>query len=235
MALRQQVWVDRSVQGVLVGRVILYWVCALLYVGIGSACFQFNQNPEWTLAKHAQVLFGQVWPWLPTAIILLPLAIYDVVRLSNLFAGPVCRLRKHFAALREDIACAQLTFREEDYWRDLAAPINAMQAEILRLRTGIIELQKVESSAAESNANSNSNTPSDADAEISVDENLLDVQNSSSVAIQSVSEEVVAAQKIEQVATVEPAADAAAVTIAPLPTPKVGEATLASPSVAPAN
>lgn len=142
MALRQQVWVDKGVQGILVGRVILYWTCALLYVGIGSACFQYNQNPEWTLAKHSQVLFGQIWPWLPTAIILLPLAMYDVVRLSSLFAGPIYRLRKHFAALRQDIACAPLIFREEDHWRDLAAPINDMQAEILRLRTGIIELQK---------------------------------------------------------------------------------------------
>ena len=150
MALRQQVWVDRSVQGVLVGRVILYWVYALLYVGIGSACFQYNQNPDWTLVKHSQVLFGQIWPWLPTAIFLLPLAIYDVVRLSNMFAGPVYRLRKHFAALRNDIACAPFTTREDDYWRDLAAPINDMQAEILRLRSGVIESSKNPSSSPSS-------------------------------------------------------------------------------------
>lgn len=153
MAQRQQVWVDRSVQGVLVGRVILYWFCAVLYVGLGSACFQYYQNPELTVATHFRRLFGQMWPWLPSAIMLLPLAIYDVVRLSNMFAGPVCRLRKHFAALRKDIACAQLVFREDDYWRDLAAPINDMQAEILRLRMGIIELQRAEASRAEWKAN----------------------------------------------------------------------------------
>ncbi len=149
MALRQQVWVDRSVQGVLVGRVILYWLYALLYVGIGSACFQYNQNPDWTLVKHSQVLFGQIWPWLPTAIFLLPLAIYDVVRLSNMFAGPVYRLRKHFAELRNDIACAPFTTREDDYWRDLAAPINDMQAEILRLRSRVIESPKKPSPSSE--------------------------------------------------------------------------------------
>ena len=178
MALRQRVWVDRSVQGVLVGRVILYWFCALLYVGLGSACFQYNQNPEWTLAKHAQVLFGQVWPWLPTAFILLPLAIYDVVRLSNLFAGPVYRLRQHFASLRQDIACAPLVFREEDYWRDLAAPINDMQAEILRLRTGIIELQKAASKSADSTASSNRNATSQ--VEVPVEENYKESLDSTS-------------------------------------------------------
>ncbi len=159
MALRQQVWVDRSVQGVLVGRVLLYWMCAMLYVGIGSACFQYNQNPDWTLAKHAAVLFGQMWPWLPTVFLILPLAIYDVVQLSNRFVGPIYRLRKHFAALRQDIACAPLNFREEDYWRDLAAPINDMQAEILRLRSGVIELQQVASNTSAIMANLKATLP----------------------------------------------------------------------------
>jgi hypothetical protein len=202
VALRQQVWVDRSVQGVLVGRVILYWVCALLYVGLGSACFQYNQNPDWTLAKHAQVLFGQMWPWLPTVIILLPLAVYDVVRLSNLFAGPVCRLRKHFAALREDIACAPLVFREEDYWRDLAAPINDMQAEILRLRTGIIELQK----AASARRPANISMANDVDVEVPREDNAHDAKESIAGPVQPNAE-----------ASVEPPAGTADVAIAPLP------------------
>lgn len=205
MALRQQVWVDRSVQGVLVGRVILYWICALLYVGIGSACFQYNQNPEWTLAKHAQVLFGQVWPWLPTAFILLPLAIYDVVRLSNLFAGPIYRLRQHFAALREDIACAPLVFREEDYWRDLSAPINDMQAEILRLRTGIIELQKAASKPAELTASSIRNPSLKIDAETLDDndnvarlgtEDTVPPTSKPSLATETVTSEVVVGEQV---------------------------------------
>lgn len=210
MALRQKVWVDRSVQGVLVGRVILYWVCALLYVGLGSACFQYNQNPDWTLAKHAQVLFVQMWPWLPTVIILLPLAIYDVVRLSNLFAGPVCRLRKHFAALREDSACAPLVFREEDYWRDLAAPINDMQAEILRLRTGIIELQK----AASARLPVNLIKPDGVDVEVPTEDNSHNIQES--------------AQPNAE-ASVEPPISIANVAIAPLPPTDAPDATTVVP------
>ena len=97
--------------------------------------------------------------WLPTVVLILPLAIYDVVRLSNLFVGPIYRLRKHFAALRQDIACAPLTFREDDYWRDLAAPINDMQAEILRLRSGVIELQQVASQTSAIMANFKANLP----------------------------------------------------------------------------
>lgn len=141
MALRQRVWIDNGVQGVLVGRVILYWICGVLYVGVGSACFQYYQNPDLTLAEHITTLFHQIWPWLPTAVLVLPLAIYDVVRMSNMFAGPIYRLRRHFQSLRQDMGCAPLGFREDDYWRDLPSMVNDMQAEVLSLRNLVQELQ----------------------------------------------------------------------------------------------
>ncbi len=141
MALRQQVLVDNSVQGVLVGRVILYWLCGVLYISIGTFCFQLNENPEASLAEQVSDWFHQIWPWLPTAVLVLPLAVYDVIRLSNLFAGPIFRLRRHFKMLREDIAAEPLKFRNDDYWADIAEAVNDMQAEILRLKTGVVELQ----------------------------------------------------------------------------------------------
>ncbi len=142
MALRQQVLVDNSVQGVLVGRAILYWLCGVLYILIGTFCFQLNENPDASLAEQASDWFHQIWPWLPTAVLVLPLAIYDVIRLSNLFAGPIFRLRRHFKLLREDIAAEPLKFRTDDYWADIAEAVNDMQAEILRLKTGVVELQE---------------------------------------------------------------------------------------------
>ena len=174
--------------------------------GTGISLFSVQPESDWTLAKHAQVLFGQVWPWLPTAVMLLPLAMYDVVRLSNLFAGPVYRLRKHFAALREDIACAPLLFREEDYWRDLAAPINDMQAEILRLRTGIIELQKL---------NSASQSKSNVSTQKVVETNLQETGDSQSSPSES----------METRATSDEQANIADVAIAPLPASASGTET----------
>ncbi len=142
MALREQVWIDQRVQGALIGRVILYWLTGVLYVVVGVTCFQYNQNPSWPLAEHVYELFGQLWPWMPTAILLLPLAIYDLIRLSNLFVGPVHRLRRHFIALHKDISSPPLNFREDDYWSDLTVPVNDLQAEILRLHTFVVELQQ---------------------------------------------------------------------------------------------
>ena len=147
MVLREKVWVDCNVQGVLIGRVVLYWFSALLYVGLGSACFQYYQHPDWTLLSHAKVLFSQFWPWLPSAILCLPLVIFDVVRLSNSFAGPIYRLRKHLDELNDDPNCRPLSFRDGDYWQDLAEPMHCLQDELLMLRAELVRLRNLKGGA----------------------------------------------------------------------------------------
>ena len=186
------------------------------------------------MVKHAQVLFGQMWPWLPTAILILPLSIYDIVRMSNLFAGPVFRLRKHFAALRNDIACAPLTFREDDYWRDLAAPINDMQAEILRLRSGIMDLKKAVPSTSQMITKSDSPIGAVATQPL-VDENSIGIQTSSK--LQEDTRESVSESVSESIAKtiVQPSADVNAVAIAPFPALPDSEAPLETPAVVPLN
>ena len=140
MVLRQKVWIDCRVQGVLIGRIILYWSLALTYVGLGSACFEYYQNPDRSFGGHASQLFAQIWPWLPSVILFLPLVIFDVVRLSNLFVGPIYRLRNHLNDLNEDPDCRPLNFREDDYWQELVEPVHCLQAEILNLRAEVARL-----------------------------------------------------------------------------------------------
>lgn len=120
--MRQQVWIDRHVQGVLVGRVLLYWSGILIYFGLSIGCFHWWQNPEWTLSEHLGAMLEQILPCLPTLLLLLPLVIFDIVRLSNRFAGPVYRLRKHLTDLSQDAQVSPLHFRDEDYWQQLAEP-----------------------------------------------------------------------------------------------------------------
>lgn len=137
MVLRQTFWIDRSVQGVLIGRVVLYWSIGILYVGLGSAFFQYYQHPDWAFGQHAGKLFEQFWPWIPSLILFMPLVIHDVIRTSNLFAGPIHRLRMHLAELIADPNCRPLTFRDDDYWQDLVAPVNQLQNEIRVLRLAL--------------------------------------------------------------------------------------------------
>ncbi len=143
MGIRQRVWVDHSVQGALIGRVVLYWLFGLIYLGLGSACFQFCQHPEWSVTEHIRGLLSQCGPWLPCLILIMPLVIFDVVRLSNLFAGPIYRLRRHLLALADNPERPPLTFREDDYWHNLVEPVNKLQTQILELRQQLAEMREV--------------------------------------------------------------------------------------------
>lgn len=146
MVMRQQVWIDRHVQGVLVGRVLLYWSGILIYFGLSIGCFHWWQNPEWTLSEHLWAMFEQVLPCLPTLMLLLPLVIFDIVRLSNRFAGPVYRLRKHLVDLSQNSQTTPLHFRDDDYWQQLAEPINLMQQKLLVLEQQVQTLSFVHKS-----------------------------------------------------------------------------------------
>ena len=145
MALRQKVWIDSNVQGVLVGRIILYWSGILLYFGISMGCFQMMQNPEWTVGEHVRAIFEQVWPCLPTFVLLLPLVIFDIVRLSNRFVGPIYRLRMHLTRLNANANTYPLNFRDDDYWQQLAEPINQLQCTILAMEKEIARLKRISS------------------------------------------------------------------------------------------
>lgn len=134
MILRQRMWIDNRVQGVLVGRILIYWAAALTYFGLGSTVFQFYQHPEWTFAEHMVGAFSSIWPLLPSIILFLPLIIFDIVRLSNLFVGPIYRLRAHLIELTADPNCRPLNFREDDYWQDLAEPLHILQQQLLQSR-----------------------------------------------------------------------------------------------------
>lgn len=132
MALRQRVWIDRRVQGVLIGRVFIYWMVAIFYFGASLLCGQWWQNPDWSMGEHLSAFAEQVWPWLPSIVLLLPLVLFDIVRLSHQFAGPVYRLRLHLDTLQSDNAATPLAFRDGDYWQELVDPINWLQSEIQR-------------------------------------------------------------------------------------------------------
>ncbi|MFO1062635.1 MAG: hypothetical protein U0892_02010 [Pirellulales bacterium] len=141
MVLRQRFWIDNQVQGVLIGRIVLYWFACVLYFGASSACFQIWSNPDVTVREHARILFDQAWPSIPSVLLILPLVLFDIVRLSNRFVGPIYRVKNHLAKLLANSNCYPLTFRDGDYWMYLADPINTLQQKIVQLEQVNQQLQ----------------------------------------------------------------------------------------------
>ena len=137
MVMRSKVWNDRSVQGVLVGRVFLYWMVAILYSGLSAACFDYYAHPDWQMPTRAHELLRHYWPCIPSLILFIPLVVYDIIRLSNHFAGPIYRMRQHLQDVVANPGCPPLCFRNDDYWQDLVVPINQLQDELLAARIAL--------------------------------------------------------------------------------------------------
>lgn len=142
---RSKHFIDRHVQGALLFRAARYWVLSLTMVagltvlgwlfvwpGIPSVVADWGQ-----LAPLGQVLgLGLV-----VTVLLLPVVLYDLSKLSNRFVGPIFRLRRSMNDLADGKPVKPIRFRDGDYWQDVAEAFNR-----------VLEAHNAEASSAQDNA-----------------------------------------------------------------------------------
>jgi len=133
---RRQQFVDRQVQGAIALRCIGYWFFCLLTVVFMLLIWRIFTGPARLFYTHFDEMWFQYGPALVASLLLLPIIVVDSVRVSNRFAGPIVRLRRAMKQLAAGEKVQPLTFREDDYWRDLAENFNAVLKQIeLRQRS----------------------------------------------------------------------------------------------------
>ncbi|MEY4567848.1 MAG: hypothetical protein RLY14_2818 [Planctomycetota bacterium] len=149
--MRRKLWIDNLVQGGLVNRIIIYWVSVLAYFAIGQVVFQWIDRPELSFEEHCGALMGTFGFWLPGLALLLPLIIFDIVKLSHRFVGPIYRLKKFLETVDTGKEKGQLWFRDGDFWSELVDPVNRIvnrmytaeaKATELKVRLNIVEREK---------------------------------------------------------------------------------------------
>ena len=130
---RSKLFVDPKLQIAVICRVTLYWLVSVAVLALLAAV-------QVVLSSNAvgyEVLVGRVLtafgPALIASVIVLPLLLFDSVRFSNKFAGPMFRLRTEMQNLAETGQGTPLKFREGDFWYDLANSYNAIAE---RMNTG---------------------------------------------------------------------------------------------------
>ena len=134
--LRKRLFVDPKVQGALVIRVICYWLICLMTITLMLLCWRIITGPARLFYTHLDDMWFHYGPALIASLILLPLVIVDIIRLSNRFAGPMLRLRRNMRALAQGEPVEPISFREGDFWQEFAEEFNAIVARINRLEHG---------------------------------------------------------------------------------------------------
>ena len=123
---RKQLFVDPKVQGTLVFRVIAYWVLCVVAISLMLLCWRIITGPARMPFTHLDDMWFHFGPALIASFFLLPLVIYDIVRTSNRFAGPLFRLRRTMRQLANGEHVKPIRFRGSDFWQDLAEDFNAV-------------------------------------------------------------------------------------------------------------
>ncbi len=131
---RTQLFVDPEVQGALVARAIIYWVVCTLSIALLLLCWRVLTGPVRPLTFHLENMWYFYGPALIASLIVLPVAITDMIRLSNRFAGPLTRLRHGMRTLARGQSVPPITFRKNDFWYEFAEEFNAVARELEELR-----------------------------------------------------------------------------------------------------
>ncbi len=127
---RRQFFVDRSVQGMLIGRAISYWCFCLLSIVLLVMCWNAFHDPPHSSRELFYRCWMQTGPALVASVLLLPLVLIDTLRASNRFVGPICRLQHAMRKLADGHDVAKLEFREGDFWHESAEQFNRLAAEL---------------------------------------------------------------------------------------------------------
>jgi hypothetical protein len=129
---RTALLIDRQVQGVLLLRIILYWMFCFVSLSAILICWEVFTGPSQRMIDLISKLYFRYGPVLSASFILLPIVLLDVIRVSNRFVGPIARLRQGLSDVADGRPAQPLNFRDDDFWRDLASNFNRAVARVAR-------------------------------------------------------------------------------------------------------
>jgi hypothetical protein len=133
---RSRRFIDRSIQGSLVVRVFLYWVATLVTQAVLVVFFAVLFSSPDDFYQKIQQFSSYLWLTAIASTLVLPIILYDLVKLSHRWVGPIYRLRAALSSLSRGERIPPMRFREGDFWQELAGDFNVVATDLSRLRSG---------------------------------------------------------------------------------------------------
>ncbi len=121
---RRRLLIDRRIQGALVIRVFVYWLCCLLTVSLFTACWIVISSGSMTSGQLIQQMTSRFAPAMGASLLVLPIVVLDSLRQSNRFAGPMYRIRRAMKQVADGEPVEPIMFRDGDYWHDFSVDFN---------------------------------------------------------------------------------------------------------------
>ena len=131
---RHRLFLDYPIQCALLLRVAGYWAASLLTQALMVFFLAIITTAPNDFHQGATRLWWQLGMVLIGSALVLPMILFDVVRLSHRWVGPVFRLRESMQALSRREKVNPIRFRTADYWQEMAGDFNVIAEELQRQR-----------------------------------------------------------------------------------------------------
>jgi len=132
---RGKEYVDPQVQGALWRRLVAHWVAFTAIVAVLVLAIEWMNDPLSGLPQVASNAWNAYSPLLLVLVFLMPVFVYDSIRLSHRFAGPVFRLRQVIKKLALGDTSDRLEFRDNDFWKEIAEDMNNVMERLSDAKT----------------------------------------------------------------------------------------------------
>ncbi|MBX9789200.1 MAG: hypothetical protein K2Y37_09825 [Pirellulales bacterium] len=130
---RSRLLIEPSVQLTLVRHVVIYWICTVVTVELLNLTRQIAIGPEresfWAYLFNEDLTQALIRLAIGSLLVL-PLVIWDMLKLSNRFAGPIYRMRRTLRGISESGTVENVRLREGDFWADFAQELNAALSQL---------------------------------------------------------------------------------------------------------
>ena len=128
--------IDAQVQGALVMRVVSYWFYCLFTISMLLIWWDLYSGPPRRFFTVISAVGERFGPAAVASLLIIPIVVMDMLRMSNRFAGPAKRLHSAICELADGKEVRPLVFRDNDFWQKLAVDFNRLNARFDRLAAG---------------------------------------------------------------------------------------------------
>lgn len=154
--LRRKYYVDADVQGALVKQAARYWMLSLAVIGMLTVVGWIFVAPGAAVIVNTPQVFTPMLSCLAVAftvtVLVGPIVLYDLVRFSHRFVGPMYRLRNAMQRAAKGESVGPIRFRDGDYWQEFAEAFNAIEARLAEESTRAVRSPSPETECAKNQA-----------------------------------------------------------------------------------
>ena len=144
---RKNNYIDASVQGNLLKRIMYHWLIFFAVAGLFSILVQsLLGDPRIPISSRIQAASENFAFITLVVFAIFPVFLLDTIRFSNRFAGPIVRLRRQLRELGTQRDTPSMKFRDDDFWMEICPEFNAVRGVVLEQQ---IEIDNLKAQLAE--------------------------------------------------------------------------------------